>query len=276
VLGDLPDASYWIEPDARGTCPVLAWASWEIHRLDSEAVMVSLHADHRVQSLDAFQKTIHAAVEIARTEDMLVCVGAVPDRVETGFGHLQRGEALDAAGEVAAHRVQAFHEKPDAETAQRYVRDGHLWNTGIFVWKVSTFLSELAEHAPDVFECLALLEDGVEAFFQEVPASVVDTAVMERSRRVATVEALFAWDDVGTWEALSRSKPSDSDGNVLVGNAVAVEGNGNIVFADQGNVVLFGVDDLVVVRTTDATLVMPRERAQHLKALLAALEGSQE
>jgi len=276
VLGDLSDASYWIEPDARGTCPVLAWASWEIHRLDSEAVMVSLHADHRIQSLDAFQKTIHAAVEIARTEDMLVCVGAVPDRVETGFGHLQRGEALDTGGEIVAHRVQAFHEKPDAETAQRYVRDGHLWNTGIFVWKVSTFLSELAEHAPDVSECLALLEDGVEAFFQAVPVSVVDTAVMERSRRVATVEALFAWDDVGTWEALSRSKPSDSDGNVLVGNAVSVDGNGNIVFADQGNVVLFGVDDLVVVRTTDTTLVMPRERAARLKTLLATLEAGQE
>lgn len=276
VLGDLPDAAYWIEPDARGTCPVLAWASWEIHRLNPEAVMVSLHADHRVHSLDGFQETIQAAAEIARTHDVLVCVGAVPDRAETGFGHIKRGEALGTSGEIVAHRVQAFHEKPDAETAQRYVSEGHLWNTGMFVWKVSTFLSELAEHAPDVSDCLELLKDGVEAFFEAVPVSVVDTAVMERSQRVATVAALFAWDDVGTWEALSRSKPADSDGNVLVGDAITVDGTGNIVFADQGDVVLFGVDDLVVVRTSDATLVMPRERAADLKTLLAELEGDEE
>ena len=276
VLNDLSDAAYWIEPEARGTCPVLAWASWEIHRRDPEAVMVSLHADHRVDSLPAFQRTIHAAAEIARRENVLVCVGAVPDRVETGFGHLERGEALETSGETAAHRVKAFHEKPDADTARRYVRDGHLWNTGIFVWKVSTFLSELAEHAPEVSKCLALLDEGVDAFFEAVPVCVVDTAVMERSGRVATVEALFSWDDVGSWEALSRSRPADSDGNVLIGDAVTVDGNGNIVFADHGKVVLFGVDDLVVVRTDDATLVMPRERAAHLKTLLTALEGSEE
>lgn len=276
VLNDLSDAAYWIEPEARGTCPVLAWASWEIHRRDPEAVMVSLHADHRVDSLPAFQRTIHAAAEIARRENVLVCVGAVPDRVETGFGHLERGEALETSGEIAAHRVKAFHEKPDADTARRYVRDGHLWNTGIFVWKVSTFLSELAEHAPEVSNCLALLDEGVDAFFEAVPVCVVDTAVMERSGRVATVEALFSWDDVGSWEALSRSRPADSDGNVLIGDAVTVDGNGNIAFADHGKVVLFGVDDLVVVRTDDATLVMPRERAAHLKTLLTALEGSEE
>ncbi len=238
--------------------------------------MVSLHADHSVHSFDAFQKTIYAAADIARRHDVLVCVGAVPDRVETGFGHIKRGEAIETSGEVAAHRVKAFHEKPDADTARQYVRDGHLWNTGIFVWKVSTFLSELAEHAPEVSECLPLLEEGVDAFFDAVPVSVIDTALMERSQRVATVEALFAWDDVGSWEALSRSRPSDSAGNVLIGDAVTVDGHGNIAFSDHGNVVLFGVYYLVVVRTRVTTLVMPRERASQLKALLTALEGSEE
>ncbi len=276
VLDDLSDSAYWVEPMARGTCPVLAWASWQLHRRDADAVMVSLHADHRVHSLPEFQQTIRAAAEIARAEDALVCVGAVPDRVETGFGHLERGEALSTSGEIPAHRVKAFHEKPDYETAQRYVQEGHLWNTGIFVWKVSTFLAELAEHAPEVSECLTLLDESVDAFFEAVPVCVVDRAVMERSGRVAMVEALFSWDDVGSWEALSRSRPSDSNGNILMGDAVTVDGGGNIVFADQGNVVLFGVDDLVVVRTGDTTLVMPRDRAPHLKALMTALEESEE
>jgi mannose-1-phosphate guanylyltransferase len=276
VLDDLSDSAYWVEPKARGTCPALAWASWQVRRCDPEAVMVSLHADHRVHSLTDFQRTIHAAAEIARSEDVLVCVGAVPDRVETGFGHLERGESLSTSGKITAHRMKAFHEKPDSETAQRYVREGHLWNTGIFVWKVSTFLSELAEHAPEVSEYLTLLDEGVDAFFEAVPVCVVDRAVMENSGRVAMVEALFSWDDVGSWEALSRSKPSDAEGNILIGDAVTVDGSGNIAFCDHGSLVLFGVDDLVVVRTGDTTLVMPRERAPHLKALMTSLEGSEE
>ena len=275
VLEDLSDAAYWIEPRAKGTCPVLAWASWQMHQCDPEAVMVSLHADHRVHALPEFQKTIRAAAEIARAEDVLVCVGAVPDRIEMGFGHVERGEALSTGEEITAHRVTAFHEKPDAQTAQQYVRDGHLWNTGIFVWKVSTFLSELAEHAPEVSECLTLLGQDADAFFDAVPVCVVDRAVMERSGRVAIVEALFSWDDVGSWESLSRSRPADPNENILIGDAVTVEGRGNIAFADQGNVVLFGVDDLVVVRTGETTLVMPRERAAHLKDLMTALKGSE-
>lgn len=276
VLDDLSDSAYWVEPMARGTCPALAWASWQLHQRDPDAVMVSLHADHRVNSLPEFQQTIQVAAEIARAEDALVCVGVVPDRVETAFGHLERGETLSTGGEIPAHRVKAFHEKPDYETAQRYVQEGHLWNTGIFVWKVSTFLSELAEHAPEVSECLTLLDESFDAFFEAVPACVVDRAVMERSGRVAMVEALFSWDDVGSWEALSRSRPSDSHGNILIGDVVTVDGGGNIAFADHGNIVLFGVDDLVVVRTGDTTLVMPRDRAPYLKSLMTALEGNEE
>jgi mannose-1-phosphate guanylyltransferase len=276
-LQGFSDEVYWIEPQARGTCPVLAWAAWEIHRTDPDAVMVSLHADHRIHPISSFQRTIQTAVQIARRDDLLVCIGVVPDRVETGFGHVERGEGLETSDDIAAHRVHAFHEKPDAETAERYVRDGYLWNTGLFVWKVSTFLSEVAEHAPEVYECMTVLDGGgesaVESFFAAVPACSVDTAVMERSRRVGTVTALFSWDDVGSWEALSRTRPADADGNVLIGDAVSVDGSGNIAFVDQGEVVLFGVDDLVVVRTGETTLVMPRGRVPDIKALLAELAG---
>ena len=272
VLPDLSADAYLVEPQARGTCPVLAWAAWEVARLDPEAVLVSLHSDHLIRPLEAFQDTVRAAAEVARTQEMLVTVGIEPDRVETGYGHIQPGDGLEGPAGAEAFRVRAFHEKPDAATARRYIDAGYLWNSGIFVWKASVFLEEVHRHAPEVAACLPLLEEqGPDAFFSTVPVSVVDTAVMERSQRVACVRATFSWDDVGSWEALARTRDADDAGNVVLGQGQVVEGADNVVFADGGRVVLFGVDNLVVVRSGETTLVLPRERAADLKTLLKAL-----
>jgi mannose-1-phosphate guanylyltransferase len=272
ALPDLPGASFLVEPRARGTCPVLAWAAHEILRLDPDAVLVSLHADHVIHPLEAFVDTVRAAVKIAREEDLLLTVGVEPDRIETGYGHIQPGEAMATSAAVPAFRVRAFHEKPDASTARRYVDAGYLWNSGIFVWRASRFLDEVARHAPEVAGLMSLLDGhGAEAFFEAVPSCVVDRAVMERSDRVACVKAGFAWDDVGSWEALRRTHRSDPSGNVVHGPSSVVGGSGNVVWSEGGRVVLFGVDDLVVVRTGDTTLVMPRQRAADLKDLLREL-----
>ncbi len=272
ALPDLPDASYLTEPQARGTCPVLTWAAWDAVRTDPDAVLVSLHSDHLIRPLQAFLDTVGAAAHVARTKDLLVTIGIVPDRVETGYGYIQPGPDLEAPEGMSACRVAAFHEKPDVDTARRYVEAGYLWNSGIFVWKASVFLEEVSRHAPEVAVCLPLLErEGPEAFFRTVPVCVVDTAVMERSERVGCVRATFSWDDVGNWEALTRTREPDGDGNVVVGTGSAVEASGNVVFSDEGRVVLFGVRDLIVVRTGDTTLVLPRARAAELKALLREL-----
>ncbi len=277
VLDDLADDAYWIEPRARGTAPVLAWAAWKLARLDPDAVMVSLHADHLLRPLDAFAETVATAVEIARRDEMLLSLGVEPDRVETGYGHIEVGEALAPAGPADGFRVGAFHEKPDAETAQRYVDDGYLWNTGIFVWKASVLLDEIEAHAPEVFEYLPLLEQSDDAFFDAVPVSVIDRAVMERSARVGVVRATFAWDDVGSWEALARTREPDRDGNVVLGPGSLVDAEGTIVFSeDDGSVVVFGAKDLIVVRTRDTTMVLPRARAAELKSLLTKLEEGDE
>jgi mannose-1-phosphate guanylyltransferase len=275
AIPDLPDESYLVEPAMRGTCPVLAWAAWQIARVDPEAVLVSLHADHLIRPLDAFRDTVEAAVHVARKEELLLTVGVAPDRVETGFGHIAPGRAVPCPGGHDAFRVDAFHEKPDAATAERYVADGYLWNTGIFVWKAGTFLDELGRHAPEVADHLPLLEEGPEAFFEATPVCVVDKAVLERSDRVGCIRATFEWDDVGSWEALGRWTAGDATGNVVVGDGRVVDGTNNIVFADDGSVVLFGVHDLVVVNTGDKALVLPRARAAEMKTLLAALEENE-
>ena len=275
VLPGLDPDSFWIEPQARGTAPVLAWAAWKLAQIDPDAVMVSLHADHLLEPVDALVETVASAVEVARRDELLLSIGVSPDRIETGYGHIEAGQALAPAGSAASFRVKAFHEKPDAETARRYVDDGYLWNTGIFVWKAAVLLDELARHAPEIAELLPVIgEEGDAEFFDRVPVSVIDRAVMERSDRVGVVKATFSWDDVGSWEALARTRMPDGSGNVALGAASLVDSSDCIVYQEgPGRVVLLGTDDLVVVQAADTTMVLPRSRAPELKDLLARMDG---
>jgi len=275
VLPDLERGNFWIEPQARGTAPVLAWAAEKLARLDPEAVMVSLHADHLLDPLEEFVETVESAVEVARRDDLLLCIGVSPDRIETGYGHIEAGEQLKAAGLAKSFRVKAFHEKPDAETASGYVDQGYLWNTGIFVWKVRVFLDELSRHAPEISDLLPLIDnEGADAFFERVPVSVIDREVMERSDRIGVVEATFNWDDVGSWQALSRTQALDELGNVSLGNVELVDSRGSIVYNEgPGRVVLMGTEELVVVQVKDTTMVIPRSRVSQLKEFLARMEG---
>lgn len=272
ALEGLGPVRFMLEPRPRGTAPVLAWAAWSLLREDPEAVMVSLHADHAIEPWGAFQDLVRRTGLLARRAESLFTVAVRPNRPETGYGYIRPGAFLDGAEAVQAFRVQAFVEKPDREAAVTYIDAGYLWNSGIFLWRADLFLSEVKAHAPEIGELLPLLDAGdVEGFFGEAPNISVDEAVLERSGRVASVEATFEWDDVGSWEALSRTQPLDEGGNVAVGRVHLVDARGNIVLAEQGDAVLFGVEDLVVVRSGDILLVTDRSRAPDLKRLLASL-----
>lgn len=271
VLPRLPSPTWMIEPRPRGTGPALAWAATEIHREDPDAVLVSLHSDHVIRPVDRFVELVRSAAELARRERVMVTVGVEPDRPETGYGYVQPGASLGGD----AWRVGAFHEKPDEDTARRYGEAGYLWNTGIFVWSAATFLEEVRRHAPEIAPHLGRLEVGdVRGFFEAVEPISVDVAVLERSDRVGVVRATFEWDDVGTWASLARSHDRDEHGNVRVGSGTVVGGRDNIVYADGAPVVLWGVDDLVVVRTEGMTLVTKRETVADLKELLSRLPPS--
>jgi mannose-1-phosphate guanylyltransferase len=275
VVPDLGPHTYLVEPEARGTAPVLAWAAHEALKSDPAAVLVSLHADHRISPLDSFVDLVRAAGQVAATEDLLLTVGVPPDRPETGYGYIHRGAPLAAPGGFDVTRVQAFAEKPDRETAQGYVRDGYLWNSGIFVWSAKRFLLEVREHAPEIGSLLPLLDtDDVDGFFRRAPHCSVDVAVLEKSDRVGTISATFEWDDVGSWEALARSRASDEANNVIVGPGAVVDGKDNLIYAEGAPIVIDGVDGLVVVRTPHATLVTTRERAPHLKTTLEKLPAA--
>jgi len=268
-----PDPSlFLVEPEAKGTAPVLVWAAWTINRIQPGAVIVSLHADHVIEPVETFQAQMLAAAAAAGEGTALLTVGVPPTRPETGFGYLLPGAAFPTAGDMEAFRVESFVEKPDSTKAVRFVEGGYLWNSGLFVWRADLFLDEVRSVAPEIGGLLPLLEEGdVEAFFREAPPISVDEAVLERSSRMAGVRARFQWDDIGCWEALARTGEPDQDGNVSEGPTQFVDSRNNIVVSDHGTLVLFGIEDLVVVREGEIVLVAQRERAAELKSLLEQL-----
>lgn len=271
AVDGLARAHFLVEPRARGTAPVLLWAAHRLAATDPDAVMVSLHADHVIRPASAFRDLLARAVAAADRHDRLFTVGIRPTRAETGYGYIRRGPALDEGG---AHAVDAFVEKPDVETARRYVGSGdYLWNSGIFVWRAVRLLEEARATAPELAGLLPLLDAGdTDEYFAVAPQLSIDHGVLERSQRVGVMDATFEWDDVGTWDAVARTRPADADGNVTQGHAELVGSAGCVVWNDGDDpVVVFGAQDLVVVRVDGVTLVMPRERAASLKELLEAL-----
>lgn len=271
----LRNHEFLIEPQAKGTGPVLFWAAWELAKQDPDAVIISLHSDHVIRPEAAFVDLLHTAAAIAARDSLLLTVAVPPDRPETGYGYIQPGESLRAPDGYRAYRVEAFVEKPDRETARQYVDEGYRWNSGIFIWRARTFLDEALAHSPEIARGLDALEaEGAEAFFAAVDNVTVDEAVLERSGRVGSIDATFQWDDVGSWEALSRTRGQDASGNTLHGDVHLVDASGNIAFADEGRLVLLGVDDLVVVQTEHLTVVLPRSEAPDLKRYLKALPDS--
>ncbi|MFQ5679452.1 MAG: mannose-1-phosphate guanylyltransferase [Gemmatimonadota bacterium] len=271
ILPELGEEHYLVEPRPRGTGPALAWAAHHLSRAAPGAVMISMHADHLIEPLDEFRRTVRRAAGVARDGERLYCIGVRPDRPETAYGYVRLGRRSSPH----VYEAREFVEKPDADTAARYAgSEEYLWNSGIFAWKVSTFLEALRGCAPEIASALARLdEDDVPGFFEDVESVAVDVAVMERAPAVGVVEATFRWDDVGVWTALARTHGTDPAGNTVVGPVSVAEARENIVWAEGGRVTLLGVDGLVVVRSGEETLVMPRKRANELRELLRRLYG---
>jgi mannose-1-phosphate guanylyltransferase len=267
---EIPGTNLVAEPRPAGTAAALTWAAAQIERTSgSDAIMMSVHADWAVADAEGYRATLEQASAIATTTRSLVTVGIVPSRPDPGYGYVRPGEPLDSSG---ARRVAQFVEKPGPERAESMVREGCLWNSGIFVWRVGDFLDEVRHHCPEVAPALERHPADLAQFFAAVATPIpVDVGVLERSDRVAVIPGDFGWDDVGTWAALRRVRRPDSGGNVTSGDVHVVNSRGNVVHAEGNEVVLYGVSELVVVTHEGLTLVTTMEDAADLKQLLAAL-----
>lgn len=268
----IPRENLIAEPRPAGTAAALAWAAHQIRQRDGDgAVMLSVHADWAVQDADGFRRALSEAAAAAEKHHALVTVGVVPDRPDPGFGYIQPGDVLE--GRV--RHVARFVEKPDRARAESMVRDGYLWNSGIFVWRVGDFLSEVAALTPEIAPHLAAHGDDLAAFFAAVTSGIaVDVGVLERSTRVLVLPGDFGWDDVGTWAALRRVRERDAHGNAFSGNVHALDAHDNVVHADGNGVVLYGVRDLVVVTRDGLTMVTTIDKASDLKTLIQSLPAA--
>ena len=271
AVPSVPAANVIAEPRPAGTAAALAWAAREIQgRAGDDAVMLSVHADWAVGDPEGFRDALSRAAAVAEREHGLVTVGVVPTRPEIGFGYIQPGEAVQGG----ARRVARFVEKPNRARAEELCADGCLWNSGIFVWRVGDFLDEIRRSTPEVAPALEQAGGDADAFFGAVRSVSVDVGVLERSDRVYVVPGDFGWDDVGTWAALARVRPRDADGNATSGEVHAVQARGNVAHGEGQTIVLYGVEDLVVVARDGLTLVTTVERAAELKTLLDALPAT--
>lgn len=271
---------YLLEPAGRNTAPAIgAAARWIGERSGPETVLLVLPADHRIEESPAFGEAVGRAVELAR-KGYLVTFGIVPQGAHTGYGYLERGEAI-GEGAPLGYAVARFIEKPDRERAEAFAASGrHFWNAGIFCFRADAFLAALAEAAPEIARgvegCLAGArekEGTVELpeAFGRLPSVSVDYAVMEKARKVAVVPALFSWSDVGSWSSYAGLLPADSRGNRVVGEGLLHDSEGCVVHAPDRLAAVLGVRDLLVVDTPDALLVAAKDRDQEVEAVVAEL-----
>jgi mannose-1-phosphate guanylyltransferase len=269
LLPPIPRENIIAEPRPAGTAAALTWAALTIERRDGkDAIMISIHAD------DAeFRTVLLEAETVARKTHTLVTVGVVPSRPDPGFGYIQPSQ-LDKDG---ASPVARFVEKPDRERAEKLRQEGYLWNSGIFVWTVGDFLAQVKQHARELKRALSLQEDAeASEFFNRIENPIsVDSSVLERSKNVSVIPGRFGWDDIGTWDALGRVRDSDEFGNVTSGDVHLLDGSDNVIHSDSGRVVVYGVDNLVVVVHDGLTLVTTREKAADLKRLIQSLPGQE-
>ena len=270
-----------LEPASRNTAPAACIAALLIAEQDPEGLLLLLPSDHYIGDQPGFHRAVDAAAEAA-ADGWLATFGARPDSPETGYGYIERGTPVGDGG-AAAFRVARFVEKPDLETARRYLDDGgYFWNSGMFLLPAKLLLEEMETFAPEIVAaCRAALADAdqdadflrlEEASFARQPDLSFDYAVMEHTARSAVIPIDIGWSDVGSWDALYQIAGKDADGNVLKGDVIAVECRNSYLRSEGAAIAALGIDDIAVIATQDALLVCPRARAQDVSRLIDRLK----
>jgi mannose-1-phosphate guanylyltransferase/mannose-6-phosphate isomerase len=270
-----------LEPAARNTAPAVAAAANLLIADDKDALMLVLPSDHVIEDTVMFRSSIETAAGAA-TDGALVTFGIRPSRPETGFGYIKAGSRLGTR--EACYEVESFVEKPDAKTAASYLEDGgYYWNSGMFLFRANAFLDECRNFEPEICRRAADAVEGAEKDldflrlasdpFLAAPSKSIDHAVMERTENAAVVPADIGWNDVGSWASLWEVGDKDAAGNVVKGDSVAIDVKNSLIATDGPMITVLGVEDLAVVATIDAVLVLPLERAQDVKAVVERLKA---
>jgi mannose-1-phosphate guanylyltransferase len=280
ALQELPELmphNLLVEPTGRNTAPCIGWANSVIHHRSPGARVAVLPADHFIGDVAGFCGYLDAA--FSAVSDRILLFGMVPTHPETGYGYIEKGDRIGESRGKPMHSVKRFVEKPNAETAEKYVDSGSfLWNSGMFVFPSETMHEEIAMHMPELHAKLSELEASpkeIGRIYPTLPSISIDYGIMEKSERIAVMPAVFAWSDVGSWDAAMDVYVPDDLDNVVLGQAVLHQVQRSFVDSSAGRMVaVIGLEDIIVVDTPDALLVVKKGHSQDVKAIVQALEKS--
>lgn len=286
ALPELPAASFFGEPKAKNTAPCIAWAVERIHRHDPDALVIVIPSDQFVANEPAFRAAVNLALQSASSGPITI-LGITPTRPETGYGYIQGGTEVSPG----VWQVKRFVEKPDRATAEGYLAaGGYFWNAGMFVFRASTFMSELEKHMPSLFAGVKAVGAAaargadaealaVEQLFDTTESVSIDYGIMEKAQTINVVPADFGWNDLGSFQVAWELAGKDGQGNAAPSSSVLVDASNNLVLDKRTSperrvIALIGVSDLCVIQTDDALLVVPRERCQDVRDVVKILKDT--
>ncbi|MGD0819640.1 MAG: mannose-1-phosphate guanylyltransferase [Desulfomonilia bacterium] len=274
-LPEIPRANILAEPVGRNTAPCIGYAAVVIAKKDPEAIMTVFPSDHLIREPAKLKEAILFGTKALESHaDLLITLGVVPERPETGYGYIAPEVVLLSQGGLTLKRVKSFHEKPARILAEQYLKSGYLWNAGMFLWRVDTILDMFSRHMVDLYDelmklksCLDIDPDCIERFYQAAPMVSIDYGIMEKANRVAVIPVDFGWSDVGSWDAMGNLFATDAKGNTVRGSAELINAESNVIWSTDKHIVLIGVNDLVVVEGPDSILVCHRAFSQQVSTI---------
>ncbi len=283
-LPELPESNYIIEPVARNTGPAIAYIASYFHAKDPDAIVATFASDHSVAKIEEFKNAIIAAEKvIEKYPDHIVTVGLNPTYPDTGLGYIKMNNLIDTIGETKIFSVKQFVEKPDFDTAKKYVASWqYLWNASYFIWKASTLFELFKDFAPDFINPMKKIEEAfkkntnkkvIQEAFENMPAAPFDTVIMEKAPKVLVIPADLGWSDIGSWASLHDILATSTGSNIIAkGNHIGIDNQNCLVYAKDKLVATVGLQNVIVVDTDDVMLICHKEHAQNIKKLIDKLK----
>ena len=276
-LPELPKRNIIVEPEGRNTAPCIALSAMVIDRYYKNSNMVVLPSDHLINDEEEFRNTLLAADSfIEEKDEAIVTLGMNPSRPEVGYGYIKYSDEVLKSNDFRVIKVDAFVEKPNLDTAKKYLREGnYLWNGGMFIWSINNVINQIKMYSPNTYNALInvmevsedKLQETINNNYEGAEATSIDYAVLEKSKDVYVIPSNFGWDDVGSWESLDRYREKDELGNVLVGQSKAVKANNNLVISSNNSVVVEGLSDIYIIENDGKVLVGHKSNVANVKKL---------
>ncbi|MGG7165183.1 mannose-1-phosphate guanylyltransferase [Clostridium ihumii] len=282
-LPEIKEENVFIEPENKETATCIGLSAVKLLKRDKEAVMVVLPSDHYIEGEKQFNQTIIQAIEVAERKRGLVTIGVMPTRPETGYGYIQMGNQI--SGDIPTFKVERFTEKPNLEVAKDFLMEGtYLWNSGMFVWRADIYLREMQRYLPKMHECINRIYQSIgeeneqevtNAQYDLIDGISVDFGIMQKTRKAYVIKCEFVWDDIGSFNALTRFLKSNR-GNNISGPSFLNDSENCSVFGNDKLIIGFGLKDLVIVDAGDVILVMDKSKDQEMKSLLNEIKEDEE